>query len=508
MNPQHDRQSKKDLLRGKAVALWHKVRHVSAHQWRKVRRGAEQVFEAALIKAAKGCEKAASVFGKARAAVARHPVSPLLYVTLLAVAIGAISFNGMYTKAYVLNVDGQEVGVIADESELDDILNHVETRVSSILGEEYDYEPEVTLTPAYTTPDEFSDIADVEDVLFSGVGALVDAWAISVNGQELGYAQTREDLQAVLDGILAPYLTEDTIESGFVEDVQIFPVELPANMEYDLDGLLSTLTACTVEEAWYTVQKGDTYIGIARSLDMTLEELMALNPDASIDKLMPGQELIIQQAVPYLSVRTVTDETYDEVLESPIEYIETPDLYVGNTSVKERGEDGLAEVNAHITYVNGMEQERQVITSTTLQEPTTTYMYTGTTPKPATASNGYYIWPVHGTITSYYGNRSLGDFHLGLDIAATYGTTVKAADGGKVTYAGWKGSYGNLVIITHDNGNMTYYAHNSSILVSVGQRVYQGQAIAKVGSTGNSSGPHCHFEIRINGKTVNPLNYL
>ena len=85
---------------------------------------------------------------------------------------------------------------------------------------------------------------------------------------------------------------------------------------------------------------------------------------------------------------------------------------------------------------------------------------------------------------------------------------MKAADGGRVTYAGTKGNYGKLVIITHDDGTQTYYAHNSKLLVSVGDRVYQGQQIAKAGSTGRSTGNHCHFEIRIGGKTVNPLNYL
>ena len=194
-----------------------------------------------------------------------------------------------------------------------------------------------------------------------------------------------------------------------------------------------------------------------------------------------------------------------------MEYIETPDLYVGNTKVKEQGEDGLALVNAKVTYVNGVELEREVLESTTLKEATTTYTYTGTTPRPATASNGYFIWPVRGTITSNFGGRNLWgsyDFHLGIDIAVPYGTSIKAADGGTVIKAGWSGSYGNLVAIRHDNGYVTYYAHNSSILVSVGQKVYQGQVIAKAGSTGNSTGVHCHFEVQINGQATNPRNYL
>ena len=90
----------------------------------------------------------------------------------------------------------------------------------------------------------------------------------------------------------------------------------------------------------------------------------------------------------------------------------------------------------------------------------------------------------------------------------SYGQSIKAADGGTVTFAGWKGTYGKLVIIKHDNGTLTYYAHNSSLLVNAGDKVYQGQTIAKGGSTGRSTGNHCHFEVRVNGTAVNPLNYL
>ena len=117
------------------------------------------------------------------------------------------------------------------------------------------------------------------------------------------------------------------------------------------------------------------------------------------------------------------------------------------------------------------------------------------------------IKPISGTITSRYGGR-WGSVHTGLDIATSSGTSIKAAAGGTVSYAGWKGSYGNLVVISHGNGIQTYYAHCSSLLVSAGQSVSQGQVIARVGSTGNSTGPHLHFEIRKNGTTLNPQNYV
>lgn len=120
------------------------------------------------------------------------------------------------------------------------------------------------------------------------------------------------------------------------------------------------------------------------------------------------------------------------------------------------------------------------------------------------------IKPVSGTISSRFGSRSSvrSSAHTGLDIAAPTGKSVSAAASGKVTFAGWKGSYGNLVVITHSNGVQTYYGHCSKLYVSSGQSVSQGQSIAAVGSTGNSTGPHLHFEIRVNGVAYNPQNYV
>ena len=118
--------------------------------------------------------------------------------------------------------------------------------------------------------------------------------------------------------------------------------------------------------------------------------------------------------------------------------------------------------------------------------------------------------PVSGIITSRFGvNSSVrSSSHTGLDIATSLGTPVMAAASGTVSYAGWKGSYGKLAVITHENGIQTYYGHCNALYVTAGQTVAQGQTIAAVGSTGNSTGPHLHFEIRVNGVAYNPQNYL
>ena len=126
---------------------------------------------------------------------------------------------------------------------------------------------------------------------------------------------------------------------------------------------------------------------------------------------------------------------------------------------------------------------------------------------PTVRSSSGFIWPASGVVTSGFGWR-WGRMHEGLDIAASYGAPISAASSGTVIYAGWMGGYGNLVVIDHGGGLATAYGHQSSIAVSSGSQVSQGQTIGYVGSTGHSTGPHLHFEVRVNGSAVDPMGYL
>jgi len=125
----------------------------------------------------------------------------------------------------------------------------------------------------------------------------------------------------------------------------------------------------------------------------------------------------------------------------------------------------------------------------------------------APSGSGVLGWPVSGPVTSGFGVR-WGRMHEGIDIAVGEGTPVRAAAAGTVIYAGWMSGYGNLVAVDHGNGLSTAYAHNSSLAVSVGQSVAAGEIVSYSGNTGNSTGPHVHFEVRVDGSAVDPLGYL
>ena len=152
-----------------------------------------------------------------------------------------------------------------------------------------------------------------------------------------------------------------------------------------------------------------------------------------------------------------------------------------------------------------------IISSVTLTEPVTEIQARGTKPRPTWLPTGSFRWPCSGKVTSSFGSRYIFgsySYHNGLDIACPKGTAIYASDGGTVIFSGYSGTYGYLVKIDHGNGYVTYYAHNSSLLVSKGDKVYKGQQIAKAGNSGRATGYHCHFGITYNGSFINPRKKL
>ena len=448
------------------------------------------------------------------AAAGNVAVGPVSFL-LVAAALGtALTLTTLYSTSYAVIVDGQEVGVVADQSVVDQAIQAVESRGTQLLGYDYQVEGDIDYTFGLTLKSDLSQERDISQFFYRQLNEVSDqlrAYEVTLDGQVIGTVKDETALNTMLDSIKEQYITEYTVSSGFVEDLSVETVYAVDNL-VDVSQIEEALKANTTGETTYTVVKGDTYNGIAYRNDMSLSDLMALNPDANINRLMVGDVLNVKEVVPALSVQTTERVTYTEPIECPVETVEDSSMYKGDSKIVTQGEEGEAQVEADVVYVNGYERERTVLSSVTLREPTTTVKAIGTKEKPKTASKGTFIWPTSSRrINSYFGGRKIfgsSNYHSGLDIHATYGERIKAADGGTVTFAGYKGSYGNLVIITHDNGMQTYYAHNSSLLVSAGQKVYQGQAIAKAGSTGRSTGVHCHFEVRVRGTAVNPLNYL
>jgi murein DD-endopeptidase MepM/ murein hydrolase activator NlpD len=165
----------------------------------------------------------------------------------------------------------------------------------------------------------------------------------------------------------------------------------------------------------------------------------------------------------------------------------------------------VQEDKAHaLEHMRSLQEQSATLAARIRSAQSAAAVVPGPTGRPSSAG---FIWPVQGVLTSGFGWR-WGRMHEGIDLAVGVGTPVVAAASGTVIVAGWLGGYGNLVVIDHGNGISTAYGHNTSVTVGVGQSVAQGQLISYSGSTGHSTGPHVHFEVRINGTPVDPLGYL
>ena len=427
---------------------------------------------------------------------------------------GIILFCSFFTIGTTVSYDGQVLGRLASKSEAETVRKDLESITSRTLGETYTIDDSLLqYDSGWMLRQDIEDKAVYEDQLSDEIGLVTSAYCLYVNDVRIGATPYEGALEELLDQLQKAASDEDTISCEFAEDVEIRQEYVPTseimNLGYIAELLYSTKTA----EVTYEVKKGDTWSQIAAKNDMTSAELLALNPGYNINKLQIGEVLTLSASVPYLTMTVVKQERYLDDVSYNIEYTDSADLYQGDYKVTSKGEYGKADVMAKATYVNGEETERTILSSVTLKEPVTEHRIRGTKVRPTWMPTGSFRWPTSGRISSYFGGRKspggIGSTnHKGIDIAVPRGTPIYAADGGTVTYSGWMSGYGYLVQIDHGNGYVTRYGHNSSLTVSVGQHVYKGQQVARAGSTGNSTGNHCHFEVRYNGVAKNPLNYL
>ena len=271
----------------------------------------------------------------------------------------------------------------------------------------------------------------------------------------------------------------------------------------DRDTAFSEITAENDEESIYVVEPGDCLSIIAEKNNMSIDEIKELNPDIeSDDDIYYDDRLNV--TVPKAAVQILVEkqETYEEEYNAEVVYEDDNSMYIGETEVVQEGVPGKHIVTDLVTYKGDTETDREQLEENVQVAAVAQIVKRGTKSKPT------YMFPVtNWNVTSNFGYR-WGRLHAGTDVGVPIGTTVRASRGGQVITAGWVGGYGNCVIIDHGDGVATRYGHLSEVTVSVGQYVDQGEQIALSGNTGRSTGPHLHFEIRINGEAVDPLPYL
>ncbi len=300
-------------------------------------------------------------------------------------------------------------------------------------------------------------------------------------------------------------------DMSFSESVEVVEAYLPADSIMDYEAAKGRLTDLQELQQIYKVKSGDTLSKISLEVGLPLDQIIALNETLENENsiINVDQELIITVPEPELSVIWTETTRDDEVFDLPVEYIYNDDWFTTKSVTHQQPSAGYHETVSLITRKNNDELDREILYEEVGMEAVAKVVEVGTMVPPT------YIKPLSGgRISSGFGGRrnpftgAAGSNHAGVDIATPTGTPIWASSGGTVVWAGWNGGYGYLVSINHPDGRQTRYAHLSKIYVSVGQYVSQGQVIAASGSTGNSTGPHLHFEMRIGGVAYNPMDYV
>ena len=430
------------------------------------------------------------------------------------VLAGSFGYHSL-TKpnAYAVLVDGQEVAFVTEEAE-------AVTVIDELLAEKGTYGPvrhveEVTFQPVRIKAHELTAGPALKQTIEANLSLVSESTAIVIDGKEVGIVPNIATAESILSSIKEKYLPAErqglTLETiAFEEDIVFQPKETGLDSYSDVDALTELLLHGTEKMETYHVQEGDSLWTIARKNGMTVDELKAANPQLKSELLSIGQELKLVKAEPLLHLVTTYSLTKEENIPYKTKYESDSNMYRGQERLKKPGVAGQKSVQYRIVERNGNEVTKNLLTEKVLKEPEDRIVIRGTKTMIASrgdGGSGQLAWPIRGTISSPYGKRGK-EFHTGLDVSAPKGTPIGAAEAGTVIFAGRSGNYGLMVTIDHGNGLTTRYAHCSELKVKVGDQVTRGQVIGLVGATGRATGPHIHFEVRVNGSHKNPINYL
>ena len=435
------------------------------------------------------------------APLARRGLAYVMPVVALGILTYTVHTVLNYNYVLAVEVDGDVVGYVQSEAVFDDAKADLSQRIQDAAGtgESWDIVPHYTIAVSDET---MGESAMVDAILARSSDKIQSATALYVDGNLAAVTtegdRLRDELQSMLDEYAIPEKPEvipefqqsvETVDGVYFTD----SIDEYSNISQQLHGEVEG-------EVFDQVKQGDSPSQIAQRNGLTTQQLYDMNGgvDALHSKMFPGESVLVKQQVKFLTVQTV--ETITDTRPIPFQTVEEKNdsMSFGARKVVQEGVEGVEEYTVNRFTRNGITWDEPV-ESHVVQEPVTQVVQVGTklaNGMIANVGSGSFIWPVPNYT---YVSRWMSPWHKGADICAPYGVPIYASDSGVVVTATYHYSYGNYVVIDHGNGYRTLYAHASQLLVSVGQAVEQGQKIALIGSTGNSTGNHCHFEMFHNG---------
>jgi len=440
--------------------------------------------------------------------------------------------SGQLQNVFHIYAGGEYVGAVSEEKAINDLVDQMISETSS----QYDGLNLSDGTNLSIISEKVfnADTNDTEtlDKLEKLLTVKADAFALSVNDEIAVYVKDLESYHEVVRKLklqsvpekefinwetrqdstdsLPPLKNNETriLDISIKESISGVTQQAKPESIVTIDQAVEYLQKGTLEEKIYTVQSGDVFGRIAANHQLSTADLSKLNKGVNENSVLQiGQKLKVTALKPLVNVEVVSEKKVIEEIPFKNEVRESSDMLKGDSKVIQKGITGEKEMTYLIKEQNGNRVGKSVKEEKVIKETKNNIVIKGTKVISSRGS-GKFSWPAEGGyISSEMGHR-WGRLHSGIDIARPSGYSIKAADNGTVTFAGYDGTYGNKVVVNHNNGYQTLYGHLSSISVHKGQTVQVGTKLGVMGSTGRSTGTHLHFEVHRNGTTLNPLNFL
>ena len=451
--------------------------------------------------------------------VFRTAFNYILPIVSIAVLLGVISWGVNLEYGIVVEYNGKEIGIISAEADFEEAEKEVKKRLA-YSDEDADFDSKAKLSVKILSDDDIyvSSLQLANAMLSASEQELAEACGIYIDGEFTGAVKDYKPVKDALDDRLANFSADGIVKNiSYVNKIEYTDGIYLTSSIMEENEMISLLTSTDEKDATYVVQDKDTPVTIAQKYNMDFNDFEELNPFIR-NRCSAGQVVNVVEHESYLPIQYTREMETLSYLDFETIEVQTSSLEYGTKKLLVKGEKGEKRSKVEVTYVDGIESSRKTISSEITKEPVIQQMGVGMEAArpdyPDTVYNGgpltgtgQFAWPVNGGWISdvFISNRN----HMGLDIAADSGTNIYAADDGYIVTAGWNaGGYGNVVMIDHLNGYQTVYGHMSYVVATEGQYVTRGQLIGLVGSTGDSTGPHCHFEVRYLGVHDDPAKYL
>ncbi|WFD10252.1 LysM peptidoglycan-binding domain-containing M23 family metallopeptidase [Tepidibacter hydrothermalis] len=433
----------------------------------------------------------------------------LLHYIALCITIMTCSVIYFATLSYEVSIDGKNVGIVESKKDVYELIEKKKSYIKKEFKKDVKIDQEIVFTKCRVGKDKITSKEQFNENLNEVIDLTIRAFAINIQGKDIVYVKDKKSAEKVLKTIKDEHKEgiEGIKDISFIEKVKLVEKDIKISKLKSEASAYDYLLTGTDDIQKYIVKDGDNLWNISRKYNLSMDDIEKANPGIDIEKLDIDQEINITVPKSYLNIKVTSVASYDEKIPYDTVYEETASLYKGDKKVKIEGKEGSKKVVAEVTRINGQVDSKNILKEEIVEDAEDKIVLKGTKKKPTYIASGAFSNPTRGRMSSPFGRR-WGKTHTGIDIAAPKGTPIKASDGGTVIFSGTQNGYGKLIIIDHKNGYKTYYGHCSSLVAKKGQKVAKGDVVAKVGSTGRSTGNHLHFEVRKNNVPLNPTKYV